>query len=195
MASRGSALPGNQGQRPNPVVTPPPAYGGRAPPSTSLLSTIPLLHDTDDGADYSDDEEDGDEEGQDGSVPSAIKLHVKCPLSVNGDHNIVGVDTAVNVTRVAQGIFKALKEMGVNGHGVPLVDEDGRPRPITITASAEITITGSKNFVNDKPRQQQPTMPQQAQAPRPAQVNRDGPRIKREREGSEEAEPKRSRME
>ncbi|KAN0117377.1 hypothetical protein V8E51_003354 [Hyaloscypha variabilis] len=175
MASRGSALPGNQGQRPNPVVTPPPAYGGRAPPN------------------YSDDEEDGDEEGQNGSVPSAIKLHVKCPLSVNGDHNIVGVDTAVNVTRVAQGIFKALKEMGVNGHGVPLVDEDGRPRPITITASAEITITGSKNFVNDKPRQQQPTMPQQA--PRPAQVNRDGPRIKREREGSEEAEPKRSRME
>ena len=69
-----------------------------------------------------------------------------------------------------------------------MIDEDGRPRPITVTAVAEVRITGSKNVVGDKVR---PMLPQST--PKPAQDNKEGTRIKREREGSEEAESKRTR--
>ncbi|KAE9376921.1 hypothetical protein N431DRAFT_555214 [Stipitochalara longipes BDJ] len=172
MTSRSSGIPGNAGQQPNQIITPPPAYGGGAPPH------------------YSEDEEDGDEGGQDESLLSAIKITIRCPLTIKGDHNLVAVDTALSANKIAQGVVGALKAMSMSGHGVPMIDEDGRPRPITVTAVAEVTITGSKNVVGEKVR---PMIPQPA--PKPAQGNREGPRVKREREGSEEAELKRSRLE
>ena len=159
-----------------------------------LSSMIRTLSDTDYHADYSDDEEDGDEEGQDGSLHSAINITIRCPIVVKGDNNIIGIDTALNTNRIAHGIVTSLKTMSMSGNGVPMIDEDGRPRPITVTAIADITITGSRNMVGDKVSDKaRPSMAQAAS--KPAQVNRDGPRVKREREGSEEAEPKRSRLE
>jgi hypothetical protein len=76
----------------------------------------------------------------------------------------------------------------MSGHGVPMIDEEGRPRPIAVTAIAEVKIEGSKNVVGEKVR---------PMAPKPAEDNREAPVIKREREreGSEDFEPKRTRLE
>jgi hypothetical protein len=80
-----------------------------------------------------------------------------------------------------------------------MIDEDGRPRPITVNAVAEVHVRGSRNILGPNVR---PKLPQPA--PRPAQNNRqgpvvknerEGPVIKREREGSAEPGPKRARVE
>jgi hypothetical protein len=187
MASRGSALPGNSNQAPSQIITPPPAYGGAAPPSMSRSHAGHFSPHTHNNPDYSEDEDDGAED--DSNSLSPINITIECPLHIQGDNNIVAIDTASSTNKIAQGIVGALKAMSMSGHGVPMIDEDGRPRPITVTAVAEVRITGSKNVVGDKVR---PMLPQSA--PKPTQDNKEGIRIKREREGSEEAESKRTRM-
>ena len=156
-----------------------------------LSPVLSLLSNANDHADYSEDEEDGDEEGQDDSLLSAIKIVIRCPVVVKGDNNVIDMDSALSANKIAHAVVNALKGISMSGHGVPMIDEEGRPRPITVTAIADVTVTGSRNYVGDKTRRPAGAPP----APRPAQVNRDGPRVKREREGSEEAEPKRSRLE
>jgi hypothetical protein len=93
--------------------------------------------------------------------------------------------------------------MSMSGHGVPMIDQDGRPRPITVNAVAEVHVRGSRNVLGPGLR---PRLAQAAPrpAPRPAPNNRqgpvvknerEGPVIKREREGSPEASAKRARAE
>jgi hypothetical protein len=147
--------------------------------------------------DYSDDEDNGYEgaEEDDDSL-SAINIIIKCPLHIKGDHNLVAVDTAISANKIAQGVVGALKAMSMSGHGVPMIDEDGRPRPITVTAIAEVTIDGSKNVVGEKVRPMMPPSKSVHDHKESTGVKREREvGIKHEREGSEEAEPKRTRME
>ena len=86
MASRGSARPAN-----NPgSQTPPPAYGG-APNGMSSSFTGYTIAKND--LDYSDDEEDGSQEGEDDQDLSPINITIKCPLYVHGDSNVIQFDT------------------------------------------------------------------------------------------------------
>ena len=198
MASRGSTLPnGNSTQTPTQTITPPPAYSGGVPPSMSSSPTGHLAPVAHNNPDYSDDE--GEEYGEieDDSLAkslSAINIIIKCPLFIKGDSNLVAVDNSGSASKIAQGVVGALKTMSMSGHGVPMIDEDGRPRPITVTVIAEVRIDGSKNVVGDKVR---PMLPQTV--PKPALDNKEGTEanLKRERDGSEEAEsgPKRTRLE
>jgi hypothetical protein len=183
MASHGPALPGNANQ------TPPPAYGSRAPPGKSLSVLGHLMPHTK-KEDYSDEEEDGEEGAEyESNTLSAININIQCPLNIQGDNNIVAVDTAQVVNKIAQGIVTSLKAMSMGGQGVPMIDEDGRPRPITVTAIAEVRIHGSRNVVGGtiRPKLQQ-------LGPKRAQDNKEGSNVKREREGSEEVEAKRTRL-
>ncbi len=192
MDSCGSALPNNSHgtstQTPAQIITPPPAYGdGTRPLNMSSSPTGHLAPDTHSYSYYSDDEDEALKQNL-----SAINIIIKCPLSVKGDGNLVAIDTASSANKIAQGIVGALKGMSIGGDGVPMIDRDGQPRPITVTAMADVEINGSKNVVGDKVR---PMLPQPA--PRPASDNKKGTEvIKREQNGSEEAEPdsKRSRV-
>jgi hypothetical protein len=198
MASRGSALPdSNSTQTPIQTITPPPAYGGAAPPSMSSSPTGHLAPVTHNNPHYSDNEEDEYGEMDDDSLPkslSAINIIIRCPLFIKGDSNLVAVDTSGSANKIAQGVVGALKTMSMSGHGVPMIDEDGRPRPISVTATAEVRIDGSKNVVGDKVR---PMLPQST--PKPVLDNKEGTNInvKRERKESEDGEsgPKRARLE
>lgn len=46
-------------------------------------------------------------------------------------------------------IVDALKQMSM-GSGVPMIDEEGRPRPILVEVMAVTRIDGSKNVVGEK---------------------------------------------
>lgn len=133
MATYGSALPNTSIQVPTAngtqLITPPP-YGGTAPPGMSNTPTghHALAHND---LDYSDDEADefAEPEGYgEAQTLSAITITIHCPLHIKGDGNLVSVDTSVSVSKIAQGVFSSLKAMSMSSHGVPMIDQDGRPR-------------------------------------------------------------------
>lgn len=92
---------------------------------------------------------------------SPIELSIKVPMAVTGDENRVTADPSVSANKIAIGIMHALKTVSINGIGMPMIDENGRPRPIKIDVMAEIKIDGSRNIVGEaatlKPVSSQPT--------------------------------------
>ena len=40
--------------------------------------------------------------------------------------------------------------MSMNGFGIPMIDENGRPRPISVEVQAETRVEGSRNVVGEK---------------------------------------------
>jgi len=202
MASYGSALPNASTQVPtgNPtqLITPPP-YGGSAPPGTSntLTGYQALAHNN---PDYSDDEADEfpePEEYAEAQNLSAITITIHCPLHIKGDGNIVAVDTSVSVGKIAQGVVSSLKQMSMSGHGVPMIDQDGRPRPITINAKAEVKVTGCKNVIGEQGLGSARPLLSPRVFPKPvaAAGNKDGAvAVKRERDEEAEGDSKRTRL-
>jgi hypothetical protein len=81
---------------------------------------------------------------------SEIRIVVNTPIIITGDGNQLSIDTAVNASRVAAAVTTALRSMSSPAGGVPMIDGDGRPRPIYFEVTAEIKVEGSNNVVGDK---------------------------------------------
>jgi hypothetical protein len=81
---------------------------------------------------------------------SKIRITVNTPLMITGDSNSVSVDVALNAAKVSAAVVAALRGMSTVAGGVPMIDGDGRPRPITFECTAEMKIEGSNNVVGDK---------------------------------------------
>ncbi|TVY93901.1 hypothetical protein LAWI1_G000365 [Lachnellula willkommii] len=81
---------------------------------------------------------------------SEIRITVNTPLMITGDGNSVSVDVALNASKVSAAVVAALRGMSTVAGGVPMIDGDGRPRPITMEVTAEIKVEGSNNVVGDK---------------------------------------------
>lgn len=63
---------------------------------------------------------------------------------------MIALDASVSASKIALAVVQALKQMTMEGIGVPMIDEDGRPRPIKVNVVAETTVTGSKNVVGER---------------------------------------------
>ncbi len=113
-------------------LTPPPAY----------------IHDPQFSASVFEFEEGSEDE--DGESLSTIHLRIKTPLIVTGDHNLIGIDTSVSASKIATAVVGALRQMSVGGAGVPMIDEEGRPRPIKVSVLAGTRVDGNKNVVGEK---------------------------------------------
>ncbi|KAG0649557.1 hypothetical protein D0Z07_3818 [Hyphodiscus hymeniophilus] len=111
-------------------VTPPPAY----------------VHDPTFQASVFDFEEFDDDDER----LSSIHLRINTPLTVKGDHNLIAVDAALSASKIAGAVVSALKQMSMDEHGIPMIDENGRPRSIKVEVRAETAIDGSKNVVGEK---------------------------------------------
>ncbi|EHL02400.1 hypothetical protein M7I_1475 [Glarea lozoyensis 74030] len=81
---------------------------------------------------------------------SEIHLRINTPLTIQGNNNTVSIDTAMNANKIQLGVVNALRQMTSAAMGVPMIDEDGRPRPIKISVNAEIRVVGTGNVVGDK---------------------------------------------
>jgi hypothetical protein len=88
---------------------------------------------------------------------STIYLHITTPLLIHGNNNRVTIDTAANAIRISEGVVSALRSMcgaggggSGDGGGIPMIDEDGRPRPIKVEVRAETRVVGSGNLVSDR---------------------------------------------
>ncbi|KAF4594622.1 hypothetical protein GQ602_000235 [Ophiocordyceps camponoti-floridani] len=79
---------------------------------------------------------------------SAINLSINTSVLVSNDNNIVYLDDpASNANRIAMAVVNALRDGSCGKSGIPMIDEDGRPRPLRIQVQAGLTVEGAGNVV------------------------------------------------
>jgi hypothetical protein len=83
---------------------------------------------------------------------SAIEMHVDASIVIKGNNNVVLLDSspAERADSVFMAISKALQEHSSGRCGIPMIDEDGRPRPIHIKANVGMKIDGAHNLVGNE---------------------------------------------
>ncbi|KAL2067271.1 hypothetical protein VTL71DRAFT_1695 [Oculimacula yallundae] len=143
--TRGGYAHSRGGSYPRSARVPLPVNPGPPPPGlqTTITHGVPT---TDDDSDSDSDSDDDDEDKS-----SAIHIKIFTPINVRGDGNLIAMDTSVTATKIAQGITEALRGMSYGDtQGVPLIDEEGRPRPIKVVVSAPLTVLGSKNLMGER---------------------------------------------
>ncbi|KAK0389566.1 hypothetical protein NLU13_3141 [Sarocladium strictum] len=96
----------------------------------------------------------GDEfrDGEDAQSP--ICLRINTSVNITQSNNIVCLsDTppAEHATAIANAVVKAMQENSSGNCGIPMIDEDGRPRPIKIEVDASMLVEGSGNVVGSQP--------------------------------------------
>lgn len=92
--------------------------------------------------DLSDAEGDGDR--------SAITIRISTAVRVTGDNNIMRMtaDPAETARFVAQDLTKVLRGGGADERGgIPMIDEEGRPRPLRIEIEAGTEVHGQGNVL------------------------------------------------
>jgi hypothetical protein len=139
------------------LTSPPPAY---TPPQTA--PTLALLRRqmresfimgrssiADSVLDVISPEEDDldDEEGY-----SAISLRINTSVHISSNNNLVCLnDTpASHANAIAKAVVQAIQENSSGQCGIPMIDEEGRPRPVKIEVDAGISVEGSGNIVGNE---------------------------------------------
>lgn len=81
---------------------------------------------------------------------SPIIIHISSPLTVIGNGNLVAIDTDKAAINIASTIARSLKEASVSSTGIPMIDEEGRPRPIEVRVDVDVKIDGTKNTIGEQ---------------------------------------------
>jgi hypothetical protein len=98
-----------------------------------------------------DEDEDVDmDAGDDGRSP--IDLRVSTALHIQGDNNavLVGATPVDHARAVAQAVISAIRQCSDATGGVPMIDEEGRPRPLNIAVDAGVSVEGSGNLLGNE---------------------------------------------
>jgi hypothetical protein len=80
---------------------------------------------------------------------SPINLRISARINVARDNNVIALPytPADQAKSIAEAIVEAFKKGSVTGDGIPMIDQDGRPRPIRIEVDAGITVEGANNVL------------------------------------------------
>lgn len=136
-------------------TSPPPAY---TPPQTirsalrSLANVVPLPDGSgrEVGSVTFIGQDDGDEE--DAEPLSPISLRINTSVNVTKSDNLVCLPStpAANANAIAKAVVHAIQQSSSGQCGIPMIDEDGRPRPVNIEVDAGIVVDGDGNIVGDE---------------------------------------------
>ncbi|KAH7023124.1 hypothetical protein EDB80DRAFT_30715 [Ilyonectria destructans] len=156
MGSKARAAMAKDNTRPA-AASPPPAYTPRRQPDLAALtaraiqarqglssmaqmlqpssSTFTTLLDS------ADDEHDPES--------SPISLRINTSINVSRSNNVVCLATspAEQANAIAQAVVKALHEGSSGQCGIPMIDENGAPRPLRIEVDAGLVVDGTGNVV------------------------------------------------
>ena len=101
-----------------------------------LLARGPMDHD----------EEDAEEED---TTRSPIEIRVNAGVRAAGDDNFIGLlgTPAQYASEIANAVLAAVRQASSAHVGIPMIDEDGRPRPLRIEVDASLDINGSRNVL------------------------------------------------
>lgn len=103
-------------------------------------------------------ESDSDFGGSDaGSQPfdapfSPITIGINAPMSISGSRNSLIIPPETFTKLIYENVLRALRDASAGEMGIPMIDQDGRPRPINIDITAGITIDGDCNFIGKSPQ-------------------------------------------
>ncbi|KAI5466192.1 hypothetical protein BGZ63DRAFT_420696 [Mariannaea sp. PMI_226] len=98
------------------------------------------------------DSTDDDSEQTDPESSTPINLRINASINVNRNNNVVCLDTtpAENANSIAQAVVKAMMEGSAGRCGIPMIDENGAPRPLRIEVDAGMVIEGEGNIVGSR---------------------------------------------
>ncbi|KAI3401703.1 hypothetical protein diail_9367 [Diaporthe ilicicola] len=92
-----------------------------------------------------------DDEVQDDDEHSPIQLQIDSTLHIVGDNNAIVVTRlpAEHAKGVAEAVTATIRQASSMNGGIPMIDEEGRPRPFRITVAAGMHIEGSGNVLGN----------------------------------------------
>ena len=79
--------------------------------------------------------------------PSPISLRINTSVSISRNQNLVclGDSPRQHAAAIARAVVEAFRESSCGG--IPMIDEDGRPRPVNVEVEAGMTVEGTGNIV------------------------------------------------
>lgn len=97
-----------------------------------------------------DQDEDTDDHEDDGRSP--IDLRISTTLRVKGDNNAVLLKAtpADHSEAVAKAVVSAIRQCSDLNGGIPMIDEEGRPRPFNIAVDSGVNVEGSGNVLGNE---------------------------------------------
>lgn len=96
------------------------------------------------------DDEDGD--NMEDAHHSTISLRINTSIKISSDNNLICIaDTpADHANAIARAVVHAIQENSSGQCGIPMIDEDGRPRPVRIEVDAGVAVEGTGNVVGNQ---------------------------------------------
>ncbi|KUI52447.1 hypothetical protein VP1G_09887 [Cytospora mali] len=97
-------------------------------------------------------EEDEDTDDQEDDGRSPINLRISTTLHVEGNNNAVLLTAtpADHAKAVTHAVISAIRQCSDMNGGIPMIDEEGRPRPFNITVEAGMNVEGSGNILGNE---------------------------------------------
>jgi hypothetical protein len=82
---------------------------------------------------------------------SPIELRITTTVQVEGDNNaiLLTASPAAHAQVIAEAVTATVRQAGGMNGGIPMIDEEGRPRPFRISVSAGMNIEGSGNVLGN----------------------------------------------
>ncbi|KAG6032458.1 hypothetical protein E4U19_007445 [Claviceps sp. Clav32 group G5] len=98
-----------------------------------------------DSTEYTDTDTDTDTDDS----PSGIILRINSSvrISSNNNHVCINETPAQHANAIARAVVQAIQENSAGQCGIPMIDEDGRPRPVRIEVDAGLEVHGEGNVV------------------------------------------------
>lgn len=108
-----------------------------------------------------DDEDDNEDEQDQHPASSAITIRVSTAVKVHGEGNIVclgsedeaglsSAQRALAARMVADAVVGAITSRDGGGAAVPMIDEEGRPRPLKVEIEAGVQVRGRDNVLGGR---------------------------------------------
>ncbi|KAJ6446111.1 rRNA-processing protein UTP23 [Purpureocillium lavendulum] len=90
------------------------------------------------------------EMGDDESSPIFLRINTSIKVSNNNNVLCIGSTPADSAKQIAEAVVKAMRDYSAGNAGLPMIDEEGRPRPVKIDVDAGVTVEGANNFLGSK---------------------------------------------
>lgn len=98
-------------------------------------------------------EEDTDDQGLGDDLPSSsLTIRINTSININKNNNVVCITDSPqqHANSIARAVTKAIQENSSGNCGIPMIDCEGNPRPLTIEVDAGTVVDGEGNMVGSE---------------------------------------------